>query len=114
MLALKKADQEFALRMRELDVNLEELAQKGIDSARRRAVEQNDWTPQIIGGLLIAVWGLVNYTLLTGTVKPGIAPELVGRLLGMIDGSTMMFLAWLYGTTRSSSKKDETIRAMSK
>lgn len=113
LLALKKADQEFALELKKLDVSLDDIAAKDRDSARKRASEQNDWTPQIIGGALILVWSAINYCLLTGLFKPTIAPELVGRVLGMIDGATMMFLAWLYGSSRGNGKKDDTIRNLS-
>ena len=37
LLALKQADQDFAVRMRELDIDLEKIAASDRDSARRRA-----------------------------------------------------------------------------
>lgn len=113
LLALKKAESDFLVQMRQLDITLEQIDAGDRDSARKRAAEQNDWTPQVVGAALIIIWGIINYTLLTGAVKPAIAPELVGRILGMIDGATMMFLAWLYGTNRGSAKKDETIKRLS-
>jgi len=113
MLALKQADNAFKIRLRELDIDIERIDQADRQSARDRAKAMNDYTPQIVGVLVLAVWAVINFQLLNATTRPVIAPELVGRILGMVDSATVMFLAWLYGTTRSSAKKDETISKLS-
>lgn len=109
MLALKKADQDFAIKMEEIGVSLEDIAFKDRQSARDRAKAMNDYTPQLVGVLVLGVWAVINFQLLNLESRPVIAPELVGRILGMVDSATVMFLAWLYGTNRSSAAKDATI-----
>jgi hypothetical protein len=53
--ALKKADQDFAVRMRELDIDLDRLASEDRDSARRREVDARDsWTPRLLALLVTA------------------------------------------------------------
>ncbi len=112
--AIKKADQQFAVQMKALDIKYEQIAMQDRDSARKRAAEQKDWTPQIIGGLLLLFWGVVNYQFFSGAFKPSFSPELVGRMLGNIDAVVIGFTAWLYGTTRSSAQKDATIQNLTK
>lgn len=114
LLALKKADQDFALNMKKLNIDLEASDAKDRDSARTRAAAQRDWSPQVIGFALIAIWGFINYKILSGAFHPTIAPEMVGRILGYIDTATLMFLTYLYGTTRTSQAKDDTIKNLSK
>lgn len=82
-------------------------------SARQRAVEMRDWTPQIIGFALIFVWTYVNVHMLNGEWKPSISGEMVGRILGYLDASLGGFILWLYGSTRQSAAKDQTISNMS-
>ena len=113
LLALKKEEQAFVVRMRELDIEVDKLQADDRKSARDRAVAMRDWTPQIIGFCVLCVWAYVNVFMLNTNVKPAIAPEIVGRILGMVDGAALMFLAWLYGTTRTAGLKDETIRKLS-
>ena len=46
LLALKTAEQDFAVKMRELDIDLERIANADRDSARNREVATKDWTPR--------------------------------------------------------------------
>lgn len=110
LLELKRAEQGFVLRMRELDIDLERLALDDRKDARARAVAMNDRSPIWIGAMVLTVWAVVNFTLLITPYPPVIAGELVGRILGMIDAATMAFLYWLYGSSAGSKTKDETIK----
>jgi len=114
LMAIKKADQDFAVQMKALDIKFEEIAMQDRASARNRASEQRDWTPQIIGFLLVLFWAYVNSMFFNGVFKPSFSPELVGRMLGNIDAAVVAYFAWLYGTTRQSAQKDATIASLSK
>lgn len=111
LLALKQAEQTFVLEMRRLDIEVDKLQADDRKDARARAIAQNDWSPQIIGVIILCVWGYVNITLLTMTVAPVLDAGVVGRILGMIDAATLAFLYWLYGSSKGSQVKDATIHA---
>lgn len=85
-------------------------------SPRRPACDHG---PYIVGVCLLLIWFAFNYTAILGVapitgraMNPQVPPELVGRILGYIDSACLMFLAWVFGTTRSSSNKDETINRL--
>lgn len=108
MLALKRADQEFAVKMRELDVDLERIAAGDRDSARKRQADTKDWTPSIIGVLIVGAWiginaWLLNYPELTQRINDAV----MYRILGTLDAALMIFLAYLYGSTAGSAKKTD-------
>ena len=54
LLALKKADQEFAQAMAKLEVDLEELAVRDRESARKMKIETRDWVPGALTVMLTA------------------------------------------------------------
>jgi hypothetical protein len=115
---------ETAIKLAELDDDLRaKLAQAGIDadkiaagdrdSARQRAVAMKDTSPIWIGFAIIVIWALINGYLLVASKPPAIAPELVGRILGMLDGVTMAFVYWLYGSSTGSAAKNQIIASLS-
>jgi hypothetical protein len=115
---------ETAIKLAELDNDLRsKLAQAGIDadkvaagdrdSARNRAIQQHDFSPIALGALILVIWAAINGYLLTAAHPPAIAPELVGRILGMLDGVTMAFVYWLYGSSTGSAAKNQIIASLS-
>jgi hypothetical protein len=108
LLALKKADQDFATRLKELDLRLEEIDADDRRDARARAAAMQDRSPVWIGAMILLVWGAVNIGLIF-VAPPKADPAIVGRILGMIDAATLAFLYWLYGSSKGSRVKDDTI-----
>lgn len=73
-------------------------------------------SPYVFGLVLVCFWFIMNYSVLVGEtiftgrkLSPSVSPEIVGRILGYIDSGTVTFLIWLYGSTKSSGEKDQTI-----
>lgn len=70
--------------------------------------------PYATGILLGLAWFHINWPMITGytlwthlKVQPAVSSEMVGRILGYVDSAFLMYLAWLYQTSRSSQDKNE-------
>jgi L-lactate permease len=110
LLALKSADNELALKLREFGykeaVELEQLSVQDRASARDREVKLADWTPRLIALLVVMAWIAIQAYLLMHVVDPSMR-ELVARLLGTLDAALMMVLTYYYGSNRGSDRKTE-------
>ena len=72
LLALKRAEQTFAVQMRELDIDLERIAVADRDSARNREVKTRDWTPKVLAALItVGYFGALFYMLRNGLPQHG-------------------------------------------
>ena len=57
--ALKQVEANLKIKMKELDIKLEEIHAGDRNSAREMAVKTGDiWTPRIIAAVVFIVWGL--------------------------------------------------------
>jgi hypothetical protein len=116
LLALKKADQDFSLRMQELGFKnietLEKIAADDRDSARKAnvagGVHVTLFAMSVL--LLIITLGSEVYVLFAG--YPTTVPDIVvGRILGLLDAIAMTVMAYWYGTTAGSSRKTDMLAA---
>ncbi|MCA3704237.1 MAG: hypothetical protein INF12_14540 [Methylobacterium sp.] len=117
LLALKKADQEFAVKMRELDVDLERIAAGDRDSARLMQRETKSWAPGILASVVVSGFIVSSIAVLGGWVeglKDPLIAALVGSVIGNITAATMLVLNFYFGTSASSRAKDETIKSLSR
>lgn len=115
LLALKKADQEFATKMRELEVDLERIAAGDRASARAMQVETRSWAPPILAAVVVGGFIAASVAVLGGWVeglKDPLIAALVGSVIGNITAACMLVLNFYFGTSSSSRSKDETIRAL--
>lgn len=108
LLALKQADQQFALEMQRLGVDLERISAADRDSARRREVDAHDsWTPRILAAVVVGcTLALEAWVLLKG-YPVNIPGEVVGRVLGTFDSATVLVLSYYFG---SSSRRDTQVQ----
>lgn len=117
LLALKAADQTFAVDMRKLDVDLERIAATDRDSARQMQRETRSWAVPVLASVVVAGFIAASVAVLGGWVeglKDPLIAALVGSVLGNITAATMLVLNFYFGTTASSRTKDETIKSLSK
>lgn len=109
MLALKQADQAFALKMQELgfenEQKIAELAASDRDSARKREAAVQDWTPRILAYLLIGAFISVIVGVLAGWGKAD--SVLAGTLIGYLSAKAEQVVAYYFGSSSGSDKKTE-------
>ena len=107
LLALKTAEQDFAVKMRELDIDLERIANADRDSARNREVKTRDWTPRLLAGLITAgYFGALFYMLRNGLPQHG-GSEAMLVMLGTLGTAWGGVVAYYFGSSAGSKAKDE-------
>lgn len=105
LLALKKADQEFAVQMKSLDVDVFKLETVDVQSAR--AMYAVNYWPQItITTLYIAGYFIILAMILSGKVAiPGDMRETATVLIGMLSTAIPMILGFWFGSSFGSREK---------
>lgn len=112
LLALKKAEQDFAVKMRELDIDLERIANADRDSARNREVKTKDWTPRLLAGLITAgYFGALFYMLRNGLPQHG-GSEAMLVMLGTLGTAWGGVVAYYFGSSAGSKEKTEAMNNM--
>jgi len=109
MLAIKQADQAFATRMQELGFQniqaLEKIAADDRDSARKREMSVQDYTPRIlayliVGGFLGMAYGVLFKQMSADSV-------LAGTIIGYLSAKAEQVAAYYFGSTAGSKQKTE-------
>jgi hypothetical protein len=114
LLALKKADNDFVVQMKQLDINVEDISEKDRASARDMQVANKDRIPGILA--LVAVtgfFGILGYMLVHGLQKDVAGSDAFLLLLGSLGTVVTQVFAFYYGSSRGSQGKDETIKKLS-
>lgn len=112
LLALKKANHEFALRMKELDIDLERINAEDRRSARTMQVETRSWIPAVLALLVTAgYFGVLGYMLRFGLPKEVVGNEALLLILGGLSTAWATVIAFFFGSSVSSRAKDTTIQA---
>ena len=110
LLALKKAEQDFAVQMRELDIDLERIAIADRDSARTREVKTKDWTPKVLAAFITAgYFGALFYMLKNGLPQHG-GSEAMLVMLGTLGTAWGGVVAYYFGSSAGSRAKDDMMR----
>ena len=109
MAAIKQAEAELVLKVKQLDIDMEKIHAGDRASARDMAAKTGDiWTPRIIAGVVFLVWGAVNWKLFNGTIS-GDMRELVARALGTLDATLMAVIYYYFGSSAGSKEKTQTL-----
>ena len=117
LLALKKADQDFAVRMRELDIDLEKIAASDRDSARRREAQVRDWMPRVLAFVVVAGFMATVFLVLLGYVdgmKDPLMATTVGTLIGFVSAKAEQVIAYYFGSSSSSQQKTQLLAGAQK
>ena len=102
MLELKKAEQDFELQMKELDVDVFELETKDIQDARSKF--SKDWTTRIMG--IATLGGFLGYIFMVTLQPPEQNSEaLINLVLGYLGGLASAVISFYFGASHGG--KDE-------
>lgn len=108
LLALKKADNDYAIQMAELGFKnkeaIEALATSDRDSARKREEAVKDATPKILAYALVVGFFAVLGVMLFFNV-PAASRELLDIMLGMLGTSFTGVTAYYFGSSASDHAK---------
>jgi len=108
LVALKKAENDFTVRMKELDIDLERVASSDRDSARRRESQVRDWMPRILAFVIVAGFMGTVFMVLLGYVegmKDPLMATTVGTLIGFVSAKAEQVIAYYFGSSNSSQQK---------
>lgn len=98
LLKLKKAEKEFDLQMKELDVDLFALETADKQDARSRF--SKDWTARIIG--IFTVGGFMGYIFLVTLQPPEQNSEaLINLVLGYLGGLASAIISFYFGASHT-------------
>jgi len=110
ILALKQAEDNFALQMKQLDINsvedMEKLAIQDRASAREREMAVKDWTPRILAyGVTLGFFGLLSF-LLRHDLPPG-SKDVINIMLGSLGTAWISIVTYYFGSSAGSDKKTD-------
>ncbi len=115
LLALKKADNDFAIKMKELDVDLERISQQDRSSAREREAKTGDSaTPRILAIFItLGFFGILGFMVTHNLPETGRDALLV--MLGALGTAFTCVIAYYFGSSSGSKNKDASMHlALSK
>jgi hypothetical protein len=99
MVELKKAEKDFEVQMKELEVDVFRLETEDVQDARNKF--SNDWTPKFLGVLcLVGFFGYIG--LVTLYPQPDSSDDVVMLVIGSITGIATAVISFYFG---SSNKK---------
>jgi hypothetical protein len=111
--ALRKSEQDFTVRMRELGISEEKLVYDDIANARTREVAVRDSTPAILAyAVTVGFFGTLAFLLWHG--KPETGGDALLVMLGALGGAWASIVAYYFGSSSSSARKDATISQIAK
>ena len=103
MLELKKAEQNFELQMKELEVDVFKLEVEDKQDARGKF--SKDWTARIMGTAVVG--GFMGYIFLVTLQPPEQNSEaLINLVLGYLGGLASAVISFYFGASNTSDKKD--------
>lgn len=110
LLALKKADQDFALQMEKLGFEnvqaLEAIAAGDRANAREREIKTGDWTPKALAiGITVGFFGLLYYLL--RFEPPAGSRDILNIMLGSLGSAWIGVVTYFFGSSAGSDRKTE-------
>jgi hypothetical protein len=113
LLALKKAEQDFAVRMRELEIDLQRIDAADRNSAREREVKTGDWTPKALAGAVtLGFFGVLGYMIAYGLPSQGGEALLV--MLGTLGTAWGGIVSYYFGSSAGSKEKSDAMNRMTR
>jgi hypothetical protein len=113
LLALKQAEQDFAVRMRELDIDLERITSADRNSAREREIKTGDWTPRALAAAVtFGFFGVLSWMIANGLPANGGEAMLV--MLGTLGTAWGAIISYYFGSSAGSREKTQQLNQVLK
>lgn len=114
LLALKKADQDFAVQMQKLGFEnieaLEAIAAGDRANARDREVKTKDWTPKALAvAITLGFFALLFFLL--GHEPPAGSRDVLNIMLGSLGSAWIGVVTYYFGSSAGSARKTELMGA---
>lgn len=107
LLALRKAEQEFEMKLEELGVERERIAVADRTSARDLA-KVNMKPQMVLSGVFLGGYFTLLLAMISGSVQvEGVAADQLPTLLGVLTAGVPSILAFWFGSTAGSAVKSE-------
>ncbi|WLT32692.1 hypothetical protein [Geothrix sp. PMB-07] len=118
LLALKKADQDFAVQMQKLGFEnieaLEAIAAGDRANAREREIKTQDWTPKVLAFLItIGFFSLLGYLIHNSANAALNNSQVLNVMLGSLGSAWIGVVSYYFGSSAGSARKTELMSAKS-
>lgn len=113
LLALKQAEQNFVIKMRELDIDLERIANEDRSSARNREIKAKDLTPRFLAAAVtFGFFGVLSWMIANGLPANGGEAMLV--MLGTLGTAWGAIISYYFGSSAGSREKTDQLNQVLK
>ncbi len=104
IIALKRAEHEFAIALRQAAVEEQKIDAADRASARTRQTAMEDWTPSVLGALIIAGFFLTLGVMVARRLPEGAETEF-SIMLGALATMTAAVVNYFFGSSAGSREK---------
>jgi hypothetical protein len=105
--AIKRADNDFKVQMKSLDIDLVKIAEQDRESARKMQMANKSVLVPSIATIIISAFVVVTIGTLMGYAK--IESAMAGTLIGYLSAKAELVLSFYFGSSADSEKKSEMI-----
>lgn len=104
IIAIRRAEQEFEIALRQAGVEEQKIDAGDRASARQRQVTMEDWTPSVLGALIIAGFFLTLGVMVARRLPDGAETEF-SIMLGALATMTAAVVNYFFGSSAGSREK---------